>query len=87
MTDKPDKNKGGRPKGSLNKSTQSIKEIAGRHTVEAIECLVRIMRRSKNEGNRLIAAEQILNRAHGKPAQAIVGEDSGPVNLLIKWEK
>ena len=88
MTDNLGKNKGGRPKGSVNESTRKLKELAGRHTKDAIDCLVKIMKKSKNEQNRMLAAEQILNRAHGKPAQAIVGdENNGPVNLLIRWEK
>jgi hypothetical protein len=55
---------------------REIRELARTYTEEALETLVRIMRRGRSETARLAAACAILDRAYGKPAVAI--EHSGP---------
>lgn len=75
----------GRTKGVPNKVSRSLKELAGRHTAACIEQLVRITQNSKIENNRLAAIEQLLNRAHGKPSQAVTGDPDMPVELRITW--
>jgi hypothetical protein len=47
---------------------------------------VSIARKGESEAARVSAAIAILDRAHGKPAQAIVGAAGGDIGLTIRWE-
>ena len=69
-----------RPKGSLNKSTKEVKELAGKYTDKAFKILVKIMEDSDSpSASRVAAAKEIFDRAYGKPAQAV--DLSGSVDL------
>jgi hypothetical protein len=58
---------GGRPK-----IAQEVKELAGQHTTEAIETLVKIMRdASAQPSARIMAANALLDRAVRKPTQTV----------------
>lgn len=72
-------NPGGRPKAEAR-----VKELARAHTDAAIETLVKSLG-AESEGTRVAAAEALLNRGWGKPAQALehTGADGGP--LEVKW--
>ena len=61
----------GRPKGSLNKATASVKEAAQAFTDDALKVLCEIMRDGESEAARVAAANSILDRGHGKPKQAV----------------
>ena len=63
-------NPGGRPK-----TIAAVRDLARKHSFEAIETLVTIMR-NKNEpaSARRAAASDILDRGYGKPTQ-LIGED------------
>lgn len=66
----------GRPKGSKNKSTFAIKAMAQKHSKEAIEKLVELMNSNDTPPQtRLAAAIALLDRAHGKPSQAVTNDD------------
>ena len=66
-------NPGGRPK-----VVAEVKELARAHTGEAIETLVSIMTNPKSApAARVSAANALLDRGFGKPAQHITG-DGGP---------
>lgn len=73
-------NPGGRPKVPPH-----IKEMARALTEEAINTAAEIMRNPQETGSaRMTAVNAILDRAYGKPAQAITGEDGeGPVELSL----
>lgn len=58
-------NPGGRPKVK-----GEIRELAQKHGPAALECLVALMK-SKNQRVAVAAAQAILDRAYGRPAQAI----------------
>ncbi len=61
---------GGRPKGSKNKVTPEIRIVAQGYGLEALDVALAIMRDVKEDsGNRLAAANMVLNRAYGRPAQ------------------
>lgn len=78
----------GRPKGSPNKATADVREAAQAFTVDALKTLAEVMRNSESDAARVSAANAILDRAHGKPAQAVrVGqdEDAGPIEQVIRW--
>ena len=71
---KPNPN-AGRKKGSLNKVTQDLQGMAQVYTKDALRVLVEIAKDDKApKPARVSAAVAILDRAHGKPTQAITGE-------------
>jgi len=72
-------NPSGRPKSDI-----AIAELCRAHTKEAIAALVAIV---KNEDSppaaRVSAANAILDRGWGRPAQAVPAEASGPI--ILTW--
>ncbi|UEM06359.1 hypothetical protein JL101_013290 [Skermanella rosea] len=68
-------NPGGRPKLEVN-----IRNLAQQNSMEALETLVEVMRTGK-PGERLIAANAILDRAYGRPTQSV--EMSGSRETLV----
>lgn len=78
-------NPGGRPHADFR-----IKDLAKEYTEDALKTLAEICSRGENEGARVAAAEALLNRGWGKPAQAIVGSDDpddAPLRLshTVEW--
>lgn len=66
----------GRKAGIPNKSTGELKAHAQQYTPEAIDFLVSVMRNAEAPfPARVSAANSVLDRGHGKPAQAITGPD------------
>jgi hypothetical protein len=53
-------------KGSLNKTTLKMRELAGQHAPAAVRVLVELMQHA-NEGTQLNAACTILDHAYGRP--------------------
>ena len=76
-------NPGGRPKLEV-----SIRELAQRNSMEALETLVQVMRTGK-PGERLVAANAILDRAYGRPTQSVEmsGDRTTLVDLLVSINK
>jgi HEAT repeat protein len=71
-------NPGGRPKGS-----GAVRDLARQYTEHAIQALVANL----VDGNGMVrntAAQALLDRGWGKPAQAITGEDGGAVDVNVK---
>ena len=77
---------GGRAKGTPNKSTAELKALAQQYSKECIEELKRLALNADSDAARVSAIREILDRGHGKPAQAmaITGEDGGPVEQIIQ---
>lgn len=69
---------GGRSKGTLNKATADVKAMAGKHTAKAIKRLAGLID-SDDEKVAVAASNAILDRAVGKPAQAITGAGGEPL--------
>lgn len=69
-------NPGGRPKESGH-----IKELARQHAPGAFARILELVA-SEDQRVALNAAQAVLDRAYGKPAQAIVGEDGGAIELV-----
>ena len=77
----------GRPKGSVNKASNGVREAAQKYGPEALEALIKIVRTGENENARIAAAKEILDRAYGKSIQQVVGDDEGgPIKLEIQWQ-
>lgn len=72
-------NPGGRPKG-----VEAIRKLAQKNGRKALLRLVALM---EHENGRIacMAAQAVLDRACGRPAQAVTGEDGeGPVRTLVE---
>jgi hypothetical protein len=78
---------GGRKHGSLNKVTAEVRNLARQHTAAAIKRLAKLMQ--SEDGNVALAAcKEILDRGHGKSAQAVlaaVNPPSGEVGFHAMW--
>ncbi len=59
-------NPGGRPK-----EVKEVKMLARQHTKEALEILVEMMKNGSPDRTRVAAAEALLDRAWGRPTQAL----------------
>ena len=68
-----------------------VKEMARKHTEQAIVVLATVMNdETAKPGERVAAANALLDRGYGKPAQAIVGEEDAPpivTNLRVELIK
>jgi hypothetical protein len=73
----------GRPKGVQNKATRDVKKLAQRHGPEAIAELWRLSREAEPDAARIAALRELMDRAYGRPAQAITGEGGGPLTVKI----
>lgn len=73
------KKTGGRVAGTPNKATADIKALAGEYTGAAIAELARLAKNAESEAARVAAIKELLDRGHGKAAQAV--ELSGKVTV------
>jgi hypothetical protein len=72
-------NPGGRPKELAH-----VKELARKHTEEAISALVSILQNKDDTSSaRVAAANSILDRAYGKPSTIVEGGDE-PIKIFEK---
>jgi len=76
---KPGERRGGRQAGTPNKATAELKAYAGQFTTQAVDVLVSIMASSESDQARVAAANAVLDRAVGKPPQALTGDDGAPL--------
>jgi hypothetical protein len=74
----PGERRVGRKPGVPNKANAAIKELASQYGPEAIEKLVELMR-GKDPKVALKAANALLDRAYGKPAQMLQGDPEQPL--------
>lgn len=65
--------RGGRQKGSLNKSTLEIRAMAQAYGPAALRVAARLMRKAENEATQLAAAKELLERGYGKSMQPHTG--------------
>jgi hypothetical protein len=64
----------GRPKGSLNKVTRDVRELALIHGPAAMKELARLSIQAESEAARIAACKEILDRAYRRPPQAAQGD-------------
>ena len=77
--------RGGRQKGTPNKATAEIKDVARKHGPAAIKELARIMLEGDSDNAKIAAIKELLDRGYGKARQPITGEDEGsPVEQVIQ---
>jgi len=80
---------GGRKKGTPNKATASLKDLARQHTDAALTTLVSVL--AGGEGvpaaAQVAAAKELLDRGYGKASTILNGdEDGGPIKFVGKVE-
>lgn len=75
----------GRRPGQLSQAKRDLAEMAKVHAPAALKTLATIASKGESEAARVSAANALLDRAYGKPPQAVQvsGEDGGP--LEIRW--
>ncbi len=82
---KPGEHRGGRKKGTPNKATASLKDIARQYTEQAVNSLLEVLKGGEGipPAAQVAAAKEILDRGYGKASQVLTGgEDGGPVHLV-----
>jgi hypothetical protein len=80
---KPGERRGGRQKGTPNKTTAEIKALAFQHCPAAIRKFVKLMNHGETEDIQLRAGKELLDRGIGKAVQQtnLAGHDGGPLDL------
>ncbi len=88
---RPGERRGGRKTGTPNKATADVRVYAGKYTKEAIEGLVKLARTAESEQARVSSWREVLDRAVGRPAQAVTDPDGNalsiPAQVLIAISK
>lgn len=68
----------------MSSKQTNIKSLARTYTAAAVKTLVGIMKQPKAPpAARVAAANSLLDRGWGKPAQALTGEDGGPLKVVV----
>jgi len=77
----------GRPKGSKNRVTREMREVAQKYTLRATRKLWKLANEGKSEDVQMRACIELLDRAHGKPAQTqlVGGADGATVKAGMAW--
>lgn len=75
-------------KKPVTRAAAGVRELAQRHATQALEKLVDLIG-SKNERVALSAAQTVLDRAHGKVAQAmnLKGPEGGLTVKIVKFRQ
>jgi hypothetical protein len=75
----------GRPRGTPNRITRPLKELAAEFSEDSIQTLVWLRDHAQNEQVRLNACRELLDRAHGKPRQGLdLTKDEGITVIIDK---
>ena len=77
------KGQSGNLKGRPNAATLAeIRAIAQRAAPEMVELLVKIAKTSESDRSQVAAANAVLDRAYGKPAQMLGDSDGNPMDWM-----
>lgn len=77
----PGERRGGRQKGTPNKATAEIKELALQYSDKALQKIVDLIDCDEPK-TAFAAAQEILNRAYGKPKQQMDVELNAKIDLV-----
>lgn len=86
---KPGERRGGRQKGTPNKATASIRDLAREYTHDALNTLVSVLAGGESipAAAQVAAAKEILDRGYGKASTILAGdEDGGPMQMVTRIE-
>ena len=78
---------GGRSKGTPNKATAEVKDLAREHGPAAIAKLRAIMDKGASEQAQVAAAKELLDRAYGKATQTIAGDPEAPLQMAATIDR
>jgi len=80
---------GGRQKGSVNKVTAEIGNLAREYGPDSVDKLWEIARKSKSDPAKVAAIRELLDRGYGKPAQSMTlkGDPANPLMIVSKDQK
>jgi hypothetical protein len=68
----------------MNRGNAEVRALAQQYTIEAIRKLVSLMRsKETSELTQFYAAQELLNRGHGRPATAVMGASGGPPKIEL----
>ena len=70
----------------MTKSLTEIRSLARSYTEMAIQSLAGVAQKGESESARVAAAEALLNRGWGKPAQPISGDEENPLKIINRIE-
>ena len=70
----------------MAKSLTEIRSLARSYTEMAIQTLAGVAQNGESESAKVAAANALLDRGWGKPAQPVTGEDEGPIQLTVTWQ-
>lgn len=75
--------RGGRKKGTPNKATAEIRELAQAYAPEYLAELARLAKEAQSESVRVSAIGMLLDRGYGKASQQmqLTGKDDEPLSL------
>jgi hypothetical protein len=76
----------GRPRGSPNRSTAEIRELARKYVPDALAELARLSRAAESEAVRVAAIKELLDRGYGKAPQALAGDADNSVGVVGRVE-
>lgn len=76
------KKTGGRKAGTPNKSTADVRAEARKFSPAAIARLAYLMEHAASEAAQVAAAKELLDRAHGRPAQYVEAYVDAEIGLL-----
>lgn len=78
---KPGERRGGRQKGTPNKTVPEIRQLARSHCAEAIEGIIRLAKVGDTDAVKLAAMKELLDRGLGKATQ-LLGQDDEAAPLF-----
>ena len=73
----------GRPKGSTTSAASQLRELIKEHVPKAIETIVKLLN-SDNDGIKLAASKEILDRGIGRAPPAPVDAEGNPVENVVR---
>jgi hypothetical protein len=77
----------GRKKGIVSEAKRELAEMAKEHAEAALLTLVEIATGGGAESARVSAATAILDRAYGKPSQAVdLADNSVGQHIIVSWK-
>jgi hypothetical protein len=72
---------GGRKKGTPNKATRELRELAHEYCPAALKELVRIATKGESDSARVAAIKEPFDRAYGKATQAITAKTEQTITV------
>lgn len=76
----------GRKPGVPNKTTEYLKSLTQKDSEKVVKELVRLATKAKSEQTRVAAIKELLDRAYGRPSQALEhsGAEGAPLQVVVK---